>query len=135
MDDVVLYKNIESLTLKRDKLLRKLRKQVRDYGRGRIRFEDLGPTLTELRKTRKAYLRVVEPPVKVQQKLKDSVVTLMEFTYLVSVNDEAELLKRIIVLMRKNGVEQYLIEHVKNDLREVEELSKLVSEAITKLQS
>ena len=70
-----------------------------------------------------------------QQKLKDSVITLMEFTYLVSVNDEEELLKRIIVLMRKNGVEQYLIEHVKNDLREVEELSKLVSEAITKLQS
>jgi len=135
MDDVVLYKNIESLTLKRDKLLRKLRKQVRDYGRGRIRFEDLGSTLTELRKTRKAYLRVIEPPVKVQQKLKDSVITLMEFTYLVSVNDEEELLKRIIVLMRKNGVEQYLIEHVKNDLREVEELSKLVSEAITKLQS
>ena len=135
MDDVVLYKNIESLTLKRDKLLRKLRKQVRDYGRGRIRFEDLGSTLTELRKTRKAYLRVIEPPVKVQQKLKDSVITLIEFTYLVSVNDEEELLKRIIVLMRKNGVEQYLIEHVKNDLREVEELSKLVSEAITKLQS
>ena len=54
---------------------------------------------------------------------------------MVSVNDEEELLKRIIVLMRKNGVEQYLIEHVKNDLREVEELSKLVSEAITKLQS
>ncbi|MCD6278949.1 MAG: hypothetical protein J7J11_04650 [Desulfurococcales archaeon] len=135
MDDVVLYKNIESLTLKRDKLLRKLRKQVRDYGRGRIRFENLSPTLTELRKTRKAYLRVIEPPVKVQQKLKDSVITLMEFTYLVSVNDEEELLKRIIVLMRKNGVEQYLIEHVKNDLREVEELSKLVSEAITKLQS
>jgi len=134
MDDIVLYKNIESLTLKRDKLLRKLRKQVRDYSRGRIRYEDLNMTLAELRRARRAYVRIIESPIKVSQELKDSIATLIEFTYLVSVNDEVELLKRTITLMRKNGVEQHLIKNVEEDLREVKELSKLVYETLTLLQ-
>ena len=135
MDDIVLYKNIESLTIKRDKLLRKLRKQVRDYSRGRIQYEDLSITLAELRRARRAYVRIIESPIKVSQELKDSIATLIEFTYLVSVNDEVELLKRTITLMRKNGVEQHLIKNVEEDLREVKELSKLVSETLTLLQN
>jgi len=134
MDDAVLYKNIESLTLKRDKLLRKLRKQVRDYGRGRIRYSDLQATLMELRRTRRAYVRVIESPIKMSRELRDSLITLIEFTFLVSVNDEQELLRRIIMLMRRNGIEENLIKSIEEDLKEVNEFSKLISEVLTSLQ-
>ena len=134
MDDVVLYKNIESLTLKRDKLLRKLRKQVRDYGRGRIQYSDLQATLMELRRTRRAYAKVIESPIKMSRELRDSLITLIEFTSLVSVNDEQELLRRVIMLMRRNGVEENLIKSVEEDLKEVNEFSKLISEVLTSLQ-
>ncbi len=134
MDDAVLYKNIESLTLKRDKLLRKLRKQVKDYSRGRIQYSDLQATLTELRRTRRAYARVIESPIRMSGELRDSLVTLIEFTFLVSVNDEQELLRKIIILMRRNGIEENLIKNIEEDLKEVNEFSKLVSEVLSSLQ-
>ncbi|MCD6428111.1 MAG: hypothetical protein J7L12_00665 [Desulfurococcales archaeon] len=134
MDDAILYKNIESLTLKRDKLLRKLRRQVRDYGRGRIQYSDLQVTLMELRKTRRAYVRVIGSPIKMSGELRDSLATLIEFTFLVSINDEQEILRRLIALMRKNGIEENLIRNIEEDLKEVNEFGKLISEVLTSLQ-
>ena len=134
MDEMIIYKNIESLTLKRDRLLRKLRKLVKDYGRGRIKYSDLSSTLTELRKTRKAYVRIIKEPLNVSQQLKNLLVTLMEFTFVVSVNDERELLERVITLMRRDGIEEALIRNIEEDIKEVDKLSKLVSETLASIR-
>jgi len=134
MDEIAIYKNIESLTLKRDKLLRKLRKLVRDYERGRVTYNDLQPTLTELRSMRRAYVRIAEVPLNVSRDIREWLVTLMEFTFMVSINDERELLERIIMLMRKNSVEGAIIKDIEEDIEEINVLSRLISETLTSMK-
>ena len=124
MEDSILYRNVETLTLKRDKLLSKLRKQVSDLEKGRVSFEEVKETLDKLRRTRKVLFKSLEVSKAsgLSAEYVEPLTTLLEFTLMVSVNDEKELLQKIRDLLSGEG-DREGVEYVQEDLKNLEQFA------------
>jgi len=133
----IFFKNIETLTLKRDTILRRFRKQLRDYGKGRVDVEGVRETLKTLRKHRRALTRLLREfkGKSIEKPYNDHIKTLLEFTLLIAVSEETELLSKLSIMLRKKGVnEKELINEVNSDLEEVKELGRLTAEFLNGLK-
>jgi len=133
----VFFKNIETLTLKRDTILRKFRKQLRDYGKGKIDVEGVRETLKTLRKHRRALTRLLREfkGRSIDKPYNDHIKTLLEFTLLIAISEETELLSKLSIMLRKKGVnDRELIDEVNSDLEEVKELGRLTAEFLNGLK-
>ncbi|HDN75657.1 MAG: hypothetical protein DRO18_06235 [Thermoprotei archaeon] len=138
MDANVFFKNIETLTLRRDNLLRKFRRLLRDYAKGRIELDDVLDILKTLRRSRRALTKLLRDRLGIYNDIREGylelVGTLLEFTTIVAINEEEELLRRLGKVFEKKGVkDSNIFNELRNDLEEVKELSKLVTEFLNGL--
>ena len=138
MDANVFFKNIETLTLRRDNLLRKFRRLLRDYAKGRIELDDVLDILKTLRRSRRALTKLLKDRLGIYNDIREGylelVGTLLEFTTIVAINEEEELLRRLGKVFEKKGVkDSNIFNELRNDLEEVKELSKLVTEFLNGL--
>ncbi|OYT51596.1 MAG: hypothetical protein B6U73_01620 [Desulfurococcales archaeon ex4484_204] len=137
MEDPVIFKGVEELTLKRDNLLRRLRRQVSEYGRGRVDVNTLEETLLRLRKARRELVKLLKEALNkvIGREYVELIVTLVEFSYLVSINDERELLLRVKALTLRKGLEGGVVDKVNEDLNEVREFSEIASKLLSRYAS
>ena len=137
MEDPVIFKGVEELTLKRDNLLRRLRRQVSEYGRGRVDVDTLEETLLRLRKARRELVKLLKEALNkvMGREYVELIVTLVEFSYLVSINDERELLLKVKALTLRKGLEGGVVDKVNEDLNEVREFSEIASKLLNRYAS
>ena len=137
MEDPVIFKGVEELTLKRDNLLRRLRRQVSEYGRGRVDVDTLEETLLRLRKARRELVKLLKEALNkvMGREYVELIVTLVEFSYLVSINDERELLLKVKALTLRKGLEGGVVDKVNEDLNEVREFSEIASKLLSRYAS
>ncbi len=131
MEDSLLFKNIEDLTIKRDRLLKKLRKRADALKGNATDYEKLKSTLKEVSRLRKALIRTLSNVRRnnVSEEYRELINTLLEFSLLVTVEEELEILQKIKQKLNTattgknelNFIEQEItsVEDLKGKLREV----------------
>ncbi len=131
MEDSLLFKNIEDLTIKRDRLLKRLRKRADALKGNATDYEKLKSTLKEVSRLRKALLNTLSNVKQnsVSKEYRELINTLLEFSLLVTVEEELEILQEIKQKLNTiatgknelNFIEQEIIsvENLKGKLREV----------------
>ncbi len=131
MEDSLLFKNIEDLTIKRDRLLKKLRKRADALKGNATDYEKLKSTLKEVSRLRKALIRTLSNVRRndVSEEYRELINTLLEFSLLVTVEEELEILQEIKQKLNTattgknelNFIEQEItsVEDLKGKLREV----------------
>ncbi len=97
VEDPILFKNVETITLKRDRLLRRLRKRVEDFTKGRASYDDIEGIIKEIGRLRRALIRAISNSSigNISREFKEPISTLLEFSLLVSIEDEEELLNKL----------------------------------------
>jgi len=128
VDESILFKNVENLTLKRDKVLKKLRKKVELLRRNELKPTELRPVIREAGRLRRALLKAVRDSssVNLSKEYRELIDTLLEFSLLVSAEDEEELLKEVEASLEKDGNEE-LRKDVLKELSSVKELKNALS--------
>ncbi len=134
MEDSLLFKNIEDLTIKRDRILKKLRKRADALKDNVADYEKLKSTLKEVSRLRKALLRTLSNVKQnsISEEYRGLISTLLEFSLLVTVEEELEILQEIKQKLNTvatgenelNFIEQEItsVENLKEKLREVLDL-------------
>ncbi len=134
MEDSVLFRNVETHTLKWDRLLTKLRKQVDEFIKGRLEFAEIKDTLKRLKKSRNIIIQSFKE-VNAQQVSSEYVEplrALLEFTILVLVNDERELISSLLTDLENKGYRTEA-EYLKKELTELEEFFRRTSDFLNKV--
>jgi len=134
VEDSLLFKNIEDLTIKRDRILKKLRKRADALKDNVADYEKLKSTLKEVSRLRKALLRTLSNVKQnsISEEYRGLISTLLEFSLLVTVEEELEILQEIKQKLNTvatgenelNFIEQEItsVENLKEKLREVLDL-------------
>lgn len=120
--DILLFKNLENLTLARDTELSRLEKAVKRYRHGSY-GEEVLLLVGELRRSRKALMKVMEDlrSVDVGDDILEYIEALVEFNDLVAVPREKDLIERLIKGIEAKGA----FKEVRKLRRDIEELDKL----------
>ncbi len=128
MEESVLYRNIENITLKRDKILKKLRRKVELLRRNELEPTELRPIIREVGRLRRALLKAVKDSssMSISREYKELIDTLFEFSLMVSVEDEEELLREVKSSLEGNGNDE-LKKDVLRELSNVKELKNELS--------
>ncbi len=128
MEESVLYRNIENITLKRDKMLKKLRRKVELLRRNELEPTELRPIIREVGRLRRALLKAVKDSssMSISREYKELIDTLFEFSLMVSVEDEEELLREVKSSLEGNGNDE-LKKDVLRELSNVKELKNELS--------
>ncbi len=128
MDIADAYRDLEKLVLRRDELLNKLRKEIEDLeGVSNYDVMKLENILRRLRRSRRNLLKILNNfrLSDFSSSFSDLVKTLAQFSLLVAVNDEEELLKEVINVVKGKGGK--VISELEQDIREVRELRNTLS--------
>jgi hypothetical protein len=132
----VFYRNIENLTLKRDKLLSKLRKHIDKASLEKINYEELDDIIISLRKIRRTYIKLLkemDPKLPIEKEYNELLRTLMEFTSLIALNDEYELIDKVGKLASDMEVDKERIDKLKDDINELKELRSILERFLKKM--
>ncbi len=125
MDIADVFKNMEKAVLRRDELLNKLRKQIEELGNiNDYEVNRLMNTVRRLRRSRRNLIKILSNLKlnDIDESFNDLVKTLAQFTLLVAVNDEEELVKEVVSRFKEGGVSSDVIRELEDDLREVNKL-------------
>lgn len=136
METSVFYRNIENLTLKRDKLLSKLRKHIDKASLEKINYEELDDIIISLRKIRRTYIKLLkemDPKLPIEKEYNELLRTLMEFTSLIALNDEYELIDKVGKLASDMEVDKERIDKLKDDINELKELRSILERFLKKM--
>ncbi len=131
MEDSLLFKNIEDLTIKRDRLLKKLRKRV-DALKGNTDYEKLKLTLKEASRLRKALLRTLSKVKQnsVGEEYRELINTLLEFSLLVTVEEELEVLQEIKQKLNAVATGKNELNFIEQEITSVEDLKERLEEVL-----
>ncbi len=130
--DILLFKNLENLTLGRDTGINRLEKAISKSKRGGGHEEAIR-LAAELRRSRKALIKVMMNlrEVDVGSDIKDYVETLVEFNDLVAVPKERDLIKQLIEEIETNGSSRK-VKKLRKDIEELDKLRVLIKEVLRK---
>lgn len=134
MEDSVLFKNVETHTLKCDKLLSKLRKQVNEFMKGELEFVEIKDTLRKLKKSRNIMIQSFEETnaQQVGSEFVEPLSALLEFTVLVLVNDERELISSLMSNLENKGYKAEA-EYLRKELADLEDFLRKTSDFLSKV--
>jgi len=129
--DILIFKNLENLTLNRDTGINKLERAVKKYKHGMQ--EEANRIVTELRRSRKALIKVMKDlkDTDIGDDIKEYVETLVEFNDLVAVPRERDLIKQLIEASERNGSPKD-VKKLKRDIEELDKLRSLIKEVLQK---
>lgn len=129
--DILIFKNLENLTLGRDTGINKLEKAMKKYRHGG--YEEALRLAGELRRSRKALMKVMADlkDTEIGNDIKEYVETLVEFNDLVAVPREKDLIKQLIEEIRTNGSSNE-VKKLRKDIKELDELGALIKEVLQK---
>ena len=124
MEDSLLFKNIEDITIKRDRLLKKLRKRVEEFKDNASHYDRLKLTLKEVSRLRKALLKTLGNVElsNVSEEYKELIDTLLEFSLLVTVEEELEILNEIKQELNTMSAGEGELNFIKQEIESVESL-------------
>ncbi len=130
--DILIFKNLETLTLGRDTRINKLEKAIKKSKRGG-EYEEALRLAVELRRSRKALIEVMTDlkDTEVGGDIKEPVETLVEFNDLVAVPRERDLIKQLINVIETNGSLRE-VRKLKKDIEELNKLGALIREVLEK---
>ncbi len=131
MEDSLLFKNIEDLTIKRDRLLKKLRKRA-DALKDNTDYEKLKSTLKEASRLRKALLRTLSNVKQnsVGEEYRELINTLLEFSLLVTVEEELEILQEIKQKLNAVATGKNELNFIEKEIISVEDLKERLREVL-----
>ncbi len=132
MEDSLLFKNIEDLTIKRDRLLKKLRKRADALKDDASDYEKLKSTLKEVSRLRKALLRTLSniKQNSVSEGYRELINTLLEFSLLVTVEEELEILQEIKQKLNTVAAGKNELNFIEQEITSVEDLKKRLREVL-----
>jgi len=124
VEDSLLFKNIEDITIKRDRLLKKLRKRVEEFKDNASHYDRLKLTLKEVSRLRKALLKTLGNVElsNVSEEYKELIDTLLEFSLLVTVEEELEILNEIKQELNTMSAGEGELNFIKQEIESVESL-------------
>ncbi len=131
MENSLLFKNIEDLTIKRDRLLKKLRKRA-DTLKGDTDYEKLKSTLKEASRLRKALLRTLSKVKQnsVGEEYRELINTLLEFSLLVTVEEELEILQEIKQKLNAVATGENELNFIEQEITSVKDLKERLKEVL-----
>ncbi len=134
MEDSLLFKNIEDLTIKRDRLLKKLRKRADALKGNATDYEKLKSTLKEVSRLRKALLRTLSNVRRnnVSEEYRELINTLLEFSLLVTVEEELEILQEIKQKLNTATTDKNELNFIEQEITSVEDLKGKLREVLDK---
>ncbi len=129
--DILIFKNLENLTLGRDTGINKLEKVMKKYRHGG--YEEALQLIGELRRSRKALMKVMADlkDTDVGNDIKEYVEALVEFNDLVAVPREKDLIKQLIKEFKANGSSKE-VKKLRKDIEELDKLGALIKEVLRK---
>ncbi len=133
MEDSLLFKNIEDLTIKRDRLLRKLRKKVDELKGNTSYYKKLKPALKEISRLRKALLKTLGNVERgnVSEEYKELINTLLEFSLLVAAEEELEILQEIRQKLNTMDTDEDELNFIEQEIASVENLKGKLKEILS----
>lgn len=133
MEDSLLFKNIEDLTIKRDRLLKKLRKKVDEFKDNDSHYEKLKSTLKEVSRLRKALLKTLGNVERsnVSEEYRELIDTLLEFSLLVTVEEELEILHEIRQKLNTMDAGEDELSFIEQEIASVENLKGKLKEILS----
>jgi len=131
VENSLLFKNIEDLTIKRDRLLKKLRKRA-DTLKGDTDYEKLKSTLKEASRLRKALLRTLSKVKQnsVGEEYRELINTLLEFSLLVTVEEELEILQEIKQKLNAVATGENELNFIEQEITSVKDLKERLKEVL-----
>jgi len=134
VEDSLLFKNIEDLTIKRDRLLKKLRKRADALKGNATDYEKLKSTLKEVSRLRKALLRTLSNVRRnnVSEEYRELINTLLEFSLLVTVEEELEILQEIKQKLNTATTDKNELNFIEQEITSVEDLKGKLREVLDK---
>lgn len=132
MEDSLLFKNIEDLTIKRDRLLKKLRRRADALKDNISDYEKLKSTLKEVSRLRKALLRTLSNVKQnsVSKEYRELINTLLEFSLLVTVEEELEILQEIKQKLNTVATGKNELNFIEQEITSVEDLKERLREVL-----
>lgn len=129
--DILIFKNLENLTLGRDTGLNKLERTMKKYRHGG--FEEALRLAGELRRSRRALIRVMADlkDTDVGNDIREYVEALVEFNDLVAVPREKDLIKQLLKEIKANGSSKE-VKKLRKDIEELDKLGALIKEVLRK---
>jgi len=132
--DILIFKNLETLTLGRDTRINKLERAIKRSKRGGG-YEDALKLAAELRRSRKALIDAMNDlkETEVGDDIKEPVETLVEFNDLVAVPKERGLIKELIdELKNNNSAAKGEVRKLEKDIEELDKLKALIKDVLQK---
>ncbi len=130
--DILIFKNLENLTLGRDTGINRLERAIKKSRRGGG-YEEALKLAVELRRSRKALIKVMTDlrDTDVGNDIKEPMEVLVEFNDLVAIPRERDLIKQLISQIGANGSSKE-VRKLRKDIEELDKLGALIKEVLRK---
>jgi len=133
VEDPLLFKNIEDLTIKRDRLLKKLRKKVEELKNDASDYRKLKLTLREVSRLRRALLRTLGNVRQdnIGEEYRELINTLLEFSLLVTTEEELEILQEVKQKLNMISADKCEVTFIEKEITSVENLKEKLKEILS----